>query len=150
MINLHPATPNGPAGTWQEVIWKLIEERKDKTGVMMHLVTEELDKGPPISYCTFPIKGDPFDRLWKGMEERLKSQSLEEVIKEDGETNSLFNAIRQQGVIREPLLIIYTLKGITEGKIRIKDKKVVDERGSYINGLCLNREIESYLNNFKG
>ena len=24
MINLHPAAPGGPAGTWQEVIWQLI------------------------------------------------------------------------------------------------------------------------------
>src|SRR4030042_517517 len=28
IINLHPAAPGGPAGTWQQVIWKLIEDRK--------------------------------------------------------------------------------------------------------------------------
>jgi len=143
MINLHPAAPNGPAGTWQEVIWKLIKEKKDETGIMMHLVTEKLDKGPPISYCTFPIKGDPFNSLWKEMEERLKGQSLEELIKEEGESNRLFHAIRQQGVIRELPLIVYTLKRIAEGKIRVKDKKVVDEKGSYVNGLSLNKEIAS-------
>ncbi len=32
LINLHPAAPNGPAGTWQEVIWKLMEERSRKAG----------------------------------------------------------------------------------------------------------------------
>jgi len=30
MINLHPAAPDGPAGTWQEVIWQLIKEKAEK------------------------------------------------------------------------------------------------------------------------
>src|SRR3990172_8717861 len=29
LLNLHPAAPDGPAGAWQEVIWRLIEERAD-------------------------------------------------------------------------------------------------------------------------
>ena len=32
MINLHPALPGGPAGTWQEVIWKLMEDRASGAG----------------------------------------------------------------------------------------------------------------------
>ncbi|GAH59253.1 unnamed protein product, partial [marine sediment metagenome] len=39
MVNLHPAAPGGPTGTWQEVIWQLIENKAEETGVMMHLVT---------------------------------------------------------------------------------------------------------------
>jgi len=68
MINLHPAAPNGPAGTWQEVIWLLIHKRAQESGNMMHLVTPELDKGPPITYCTFPIRGRGLTlcgRRWK-------------------------------------------------------------------------------------
>jgi len=61
IINLHPAAPGGPTGTWQEVIWQLIDGMAQETGVMMHLVTPELDKGPPVTYCTFPIRGKPFD-----------------------------------------------------------------------------------------
>ena len=68
MINLHPAAPNGPAGTWQEVIWLLIHKRAQESGNMMHLVTQELDKGPPITYCTFPVRGPAFDPLWQEME----------------------------------------------------------------------------------
>ncbi len=64
MINLHPAAPGGPTGTWQEVIWQLIDNKAQETGVMMHLVTPELDKGPPVTYCTFSIKGKSFDRYW--------------------------------------------------------------------------------------
>jgi len=51
MINLHPAAPGGPTGTWQDVIWQLIKQRARETGVMMHLVTPELDRGPVVSYC---------------------------------------------------------------------------------------------------
>jgi len=29
-------------------------QRAQESGNMMHLVTKELDKGPPITYCTFP------------------------------------------------------------------------------------------------
>jgi len=36
MINLHPAAPGGPKGTWQEVVWQLIDSRAGETGVMMH------------------------------------------------------------------------------------------------------------------
>ena len=31
MLNLHPALPDGPIGTWQEVVWELIESNADKT-----------------------------------------------------------------------------------------------------------------------
>ena len=64
LINFHPAAPGGPTGTWQEVIWQLIASEAKETGVMMHLVTPELDKGPPVTYCTFPIRGEPFDKYW--------------------------------------------------------------------------------------
>jgi len=62
MINLHPAAPGGPFGTWQEVIRKLIECNASQSGVMMHLVTPQLDEGPPVTYCTYLIKGELFDR----------------------------------------------------------------------------------------
>ena len=65
MINLHPAAPNGPDGTWQDVIWQLIEQRATHSGVKIHLVTEELDQGPTIAYCRYPIHGKAFDDLWQ-------------------------------------------------------------------------------------
>ena len=54
MINLHPAAPNGPDGTWQDVIWKLIEQRATHSGVKIHLVTEELDQGPDYRLLPLP------------------------------------------------------------------------------------------------
>ena len=141
MINLHPAAPGGPAGTWQEVVWQLIDNRAQETGVMMHLVTPELDKGPPVTYCTFPIRGEPFDRYWRKME-KLPSNSSK---RHDGR-NSLFRLIRQQGLAREFPLITSTLKAFSQGKVKLTtDKKVVDADGRPINGYNLTDEINKLV-----
>jgi len=107
MINLHPAAPEGPAGTWQEVIWKLIETDAKTTGAMMHLVTPELDRGPVVTYCTFSIRGEPFDRHWSSIEGKSAAQIKEE----QGEESALFKFIRQRGVVRELPLITITIQG---------------------------------------
>jgi len=138
MINLHPATPGGPAGTWQEVIWQLIENDAQETGVMMHLVTPELDKGPPVTYGTFPVRGEPFDRYW----DEIKGQTLEQIIKSQGENNRLFQLIREHGFARELPLIISTLKAFSRGEVKITaDKKVIAADGRPVNGYNLTDEI---------
>ncbi len=141
MINLHPALPGGPRGTWQEVIWELIKQKTKKNGVMMHLVTPQLDAGPTLTYCSFPLEGDKFDPLWKEMEEKLKRRTLEKIKEEEGEDEPLFKKIREEGVKRELPLIVYTLKAISEEKIRLKEGKIMSE-GQEIDGYCLNEEIE--------
>ena len=133
MVNLHPALPRGPVGTWQEVIWKLIEEKAPEAGAMMHLVTEELDEGPPLTYFSFPLKGASFDRLWK-----------------NDDKQALFDEIRAQGVKREMPLIFFTLKNLAEGKIKIRDKQVFKGGKALKEGLCLNQEIEEYIGSKQG
>jgi len=56
MLNLHPALPHGPIGTWKQVEEQLKEEGATESGVMIHLVTKEVDRGPVVSWCqyTFP------------------------------------------------------------------------------------------------
>ncbi|MBW1992444.1 MAG: formyl transferase, partial [Deltaproteobacteria bacterium] len=49
-LNLHPAVPGGPKGTWQEVMWQIMEQDLKEAGGMMHLATPELDAGPPVAY----------------------------------------------------------------------------------------------------
>jgi len=138
MINLHPAAPGGPTGTWQEVIWQLIDNEAQETGVMMHLVTPELDKGPPATFCTFPIRGKLFDRYWAD----IKRHPLEAIREKQGETNPLFKLIRQHGLSREFPLIISTLKAFSEGRIKITgDKKIIDADGKLIKGYNLTDEI---------
>ena len=141
MINLHPAAPGGPAGTWQEVIWQLIKGKARETGVMMHLVTPELDKGPAVSYCTFPIRGEPFDKYWAD----IANRPFEEVRKE-GENNPLFKLIRECGLAREFPLIIATLKAFSRGEVRITaEQRVVDAEGRPIEGYNLTEEIDKLV-----
>lgn len=142
MINLHPAKPAGPKGTWQEVIWQLIRNREKESGVMMHLVTPELDAGPAISYCTYPIVGKKFNRLWQKLNCKLQITNLEEIIKKEGENEPLFKKIREEGLKREFPLIVYTIKNLANGKIKTKNNRIFVGNQYYPNGYCLNKEIK--------
>ncbi|OGP53301.1 MAG: hypothetical protein A2Y65_04955 [Deltaproteobacteria bacterium RBG_13_52_11] len=130
LINLHPALPGGPTGAWEEVIEELIRQRADFTGAMMHLVSPELDRGAVVSYYSFPIQSGAFAPLWE-----------EDPVKR----GPLFWLIRQEGVRREIPLICLTLKALAEGRIRIKDGRVVDSKGEELKGLSLTQEVEEYL-----
>ncbi len=141
MINLHPAAPGGPVGTWQEVIWKLIEDQAEDTGAMMHLATPELDKGPPVTYCTFSIRDEPFDLHWQD----VKGRSVAEIKAKEGENNPLFRTIREHGLAREFPLIVATIKAFSEGRVRIEDGKVVSASGEVLRGYNLTEEIDSEL-----
>lgn len=145
-INLHPARPGGPKGTWQEVIWNLIENESEESGVMIHLVTPQLDEGPPISYCTYRIKGQVLNDLWKEHKLKLKKMGLSEIIKTEGESNPLFSEIRKLGLKREFPLIIHTLKILAEGKVRIEDDEVIDQEGRILReGYDLTTEIDEVI-----
>jgi phosphoribosylglycinamide formyltransferase-1 len=145
MVNLHPAKPDGPKGTWQEVIWELIKTRAEETGVMMHLVTKELDRGPPITYCTFPIREGKFTEPLSELEAILKKQTLGEIQEEFDESEPYFALVREEGVKRELPLIILTLKAMADGKVRIKSKKIFDGDSEVFGGYSLTEEIEAYL-----
>jgi len=125
MINLHPAPPGGPTGSWQEVIWTLIQNKADTAGAMIHLVTPELDRGPAVSYCLFSIKGGPFAEYWR---------------KEDKDI--LFRLIRQHELAREFPLIILTLQSLSRGEVGIKDRRVIDAQGKLISGYNLSGKID--------
>ena len=143
LLNLHPALPDGPIGTWQEVIWELIRQRAPRTGAMIHLATEEVDRGPVVSYCTAPITGPDFDQEWQG----LKGQDLDEVRETMGEDFPLFQQIRQAEYRREPYLILETLRAVAEGKVQVKDGQALNALGVPLAstvppGLCLDEEID--------
>lgn len=126
IINLHPAPPGGPVGSWQEVIWDLIQNKAQKAGAMIHLVTPELDRGPVVAYCTFSIKYEPFHPYWQ---------------KED--KDMLFQLIRQHELAREFPLIISTLKALSQKEISISSGKVIDAQGKSINGYDLSEKVNS-------
>ena len=142
LLNLHPALPDGPIGTWQEVIWALIEQRASHTGAMMHLATEEVDRGPVLSYCTAAIKGEEFAPHWQSLDQT----NLEEVKSTQGEEYPLFQLIRQAEYQREPYLILETLRALAEGDLVIRGLEVLDRSGQPLkntapNGLCLDQAI---------
>jgi phosphoribosylglycinamide formyltransferase-1 len=141
-LNLHPAAPEGPAGTWQQVIWNLIETGADRQGVKMHVAIPELDVGATATYCTFPIRGRAFDKYW----DEIRRKSIEEIKKEQGPDNLLFKTIRAHGYVRETPLIIVTLRAFSRGEVRITpEKQVVDASGKLIDGYDLSAEIDEMV-----
>jgi folate-dependent phosphoribosylglycinamide formyltransferase PurN len=141
MLNLHPALPGGPTGTWQEVIWALIEKRATQTGAMVHLATPEVDRGPVVSYFSMSLRGEPFDKLWRELDETDVARAK----KEQGEEHPLFKLIRQEEYRREPYLLTETLRAIATGRIGIKDQMVWDFQGHEIQGLELTEQIGAVL-----
>ncbi len=136
-LNLHPAEPGGPAGTWQEVIHQLIERRAERSGVMIHLATEELDRGPPVAYGTYSLRGPVFDPLW---------QALGPSAAVEGEEHPLFQEIRRHGAARELPLVVATLRAIAQGRVRIIDRIPVDAAGRALaGGLDLTAEIDAAM-----
>ena len=137
-LNLHPAAPDGPVGTWQQVIWQLIETRATESGAFVHLATEDLDRGPVVTYVTFPIRGAGFDDLWA----EVDGVTVAELQARFGEDLPLLQAIRREGVIRERPLLLETLKALAEGRVRVVEGAVVDAGGRPVAPLCLNGEVE--------
>jgi folate-dependent phosphoribosylglycinamide formyltransferase PurN len=143
IINLHPAAPDGPAGTWQEVIWKIIDQRAEVSGVMMHLVTPELDKGPIVSYCRFQVRGPAFDPFWGKIEGKTSS----DIKNLDGEANQLFKEIRRHGAARELPLIAGTVKTFSRGLLAVKNGAIVNCTGQPIKGYDLSAEVNAQVQN---
>jgi folate-dependent phosphoribosylglycinamide formyltransferase PurN len=138
LLNLHPALPGGPVGVWQDIIWELIDNRSERAGVMIHLATPELDEGPPVTFCSYSIRGPEFEAMWEAAGKR----SSDEIRAQEGEENSLFAEIRRQGLAREVPLVIETLRAFASGRIQIRGSRVVDRDGSAIAPADLTADIE--------
>lgn len=128
MVNLHPARPGGPEGSWQEVTLQLMKQGAAESGVMMHLVTPELDQGPPVTYCRYGIRGGPFDRGWGELEEKVAREG--DFLSRGGITAAaqtrLFHRLREAGLAREFPLIRHTVKVFARGDVRIEGGRVVE------------------------
>ncbi len=127
ILNLHPALPGGPTGTWQQVIWSLLENEADETGAMIHLATAELDRGPVVSYFRLPLRGPGWDDLWAGFRAKRRRQTVAEIAAAEGEQEPLFAAIRRHGEVREIPLLYQTLRQFAEGKLNTAQGCVLSE-----------------------
>ena len=101
-LNLHPALPDGPIGTWQQVIHQLIAEQAEHSGMTLQRVTTELDRGPTVTFARYPIRGPKFDELWEQCGNDAESEAR------------LFRVVREAGVNREPTFILQSLQAIAE------------------------------------
>ena len=136
-INLHPALPHGPKGEWYKVVWELIENRASETGVMMHKVTKDLDRGPTVTFCRFPIKGPQFDSLWRQLPQEpyeLSQLIKSEAVQKEKTIHPLHREVRRHGLVREFPLVVQTIKASAEGKIHFEGDFPVDETGRTIKG----------------
>ena len=141
LLNLHPAAPAGPAGTWQDVIWRLIEGRAEGSGVRIHLSTVVLDAGPIVTYCTFPLRGPTIDLLWRAVEQ----QDVTAIKESEGEAFPLFQEIRRRTSAREIPLVIETLRAFGEGRLRLDGERIFAGGTKVVGGFDLTPEIEGAL-----
>ncbi len=144
-LNLHPAVPGGPKGTWQEVMWEIMEKGLKEAGGMMHLATPELDAGPPVTYFRFPLTGPQFEPLWAKLAEKLKHKTLAEIREEEGESEPLFAKIREEELRREFPLILLTLKNLAEGRIVLTGKGAKVNGELVPQGMDISGQVEEYL-----
>ncbi len=112
-INDHPALPDGPTGTWQEVIRELMRTGARESGCMWHLVTGDVDRGPALSYCRYPIFDEGARPLWLSYISTLNHPGEGTPADE----TLLFQEIRRRGVERERPLMVETLRAVGEGRM---------------------------------
>jgi len=127
LLNLHPALPSGPAGTWQDVIWQLLEREADETGAMVHLATAELDSGPVVALCRLSLRGPDWEPLWTQFREKRRTRSVDEIAAAEGEAEPLFAEIRRHGEVREIPLLYQTIRRFADGKLTTADGGVFSE-----------------------
>jgi folate-dependent phosphoribosylglycinamide formyltransferase PurN len=113
-INDHPALPDGPVGTYQEVILELMRAGATESGCMMNVVTAAVDRGPAVSFCRFPIRDAANEALWQGR------QPLPD------ESSPLFADIRRRGVERERPFLVETLRAVAGRSLQVPPPAPVD------------------------
>jgi phosphoribosylglycinamide formyltransferase-1 len=143
MLNLHPALPGGPTGTWQEVIWALLRNGATETGAMIHLVTPQLDRGPVVAFDHFPIVGHDYDPLWEAFHDKVSRRSFDAVVQTEGESEPLFAAVRRRGEAREIPLLYRTVKQFVIGKLHTSGGAVLS--GTRKLPLDLTAEVDTEL-----
>ncbi len=141
MVNIHPALPWGPRGTWQEVIHQLIAEQAEEQGIMVHLVTKELDRGPVIWYCRFSIRGEDWSQVWERWKEDINADST----RETRESHPLFRKIRLEGEKRESPLLRSAIRELAFEKIIVRDREIWADGKLQQEGVDLTATIEDII-----
>ena len=114
LLNDHPALPDGPTGTYQQVIAELILRNSKESGCMYHFVTEQVDRGPVATFCRFEIPADSSVPL-------PESPTREQI-----EAHPLYEQIRKLGLVRERVLLTETLRAFDSGQLSVNSVNALD------------------------
>lgn len=121
-INDHPALPDGPIGTYQEVIAELMRAHALESGCMVNLVTGDVDRGPAVSYCRFPIRDAANEAAWEAVSaSEIDAAGLEQIM-----DMPLYADIRARGVARERPFLVETLRAVAAGILAVPPPEPVD------------------------
>ncbi|MBI2765189.1 MAG: hypothetical protein HYX53_04665 [Chloroflexi bacterium] len=124
-INDHPAPPDGPTGAYQEVILELMRSGSRESGCMMNLVTGDVDRGPAVSFCRYPIFDEQSEPLWESYREAARQEAPFEE-----QDTPLFREIRRRGVARERPFLVETLAAIAAGTLAVPPAAPADLTGA--------------------
>ncbi len=111
MVNLHPALPGGPIGTYIEVIRQLIRAGASESGVMLNVAIPEVDMGPVAAFCRYPIRGEGYDEAWAALDRGADDATLE--------ASALFDAIRAAQIRHEAPFLAAALQAFADGRLRL-------------------------------
>jgi phosphoribosylglycinamide formyltransferase-1 len=139
LLNLHPALPTGPVGTWREVIRELIRTGASESGVMVHLAIPEVDEGPVAAYCRYSIRGPRFDAV------RAELGDPSELDDEALEASELFAAIRATGVAYEQPFLVAALGAFADGRVRAEGPRLLDAAGEPVEAVDVTADVERRL-----
>ncbi len=164
VLNLHPAIPQiGPIGMWPKVMEeqaerpipyllavpskRLAQEIPQimsisylKAGGMLHIATEQTDRGPVISWYEFPLSSERLTKLWLEVTAVVREHGLERA-KQELIWKELVYQIRREQFAGETPLLIETLAKLSQGVWEIRERTLYIEGKPYPYGYCLNREI---------
>ncbi|MCX8103168.1 MAG: hypothetical protein N3E42_01825 [Candidatus Bipolaricaulota bacterium] len=167
VLNLHPALPQiGPIGMWPKVMEEQAERPLPyllavpqeqlaqeipqimsisylRAGGMLHIATEQTDRGPVISWYEFPLSSEGLTKLWIAVTALVRAQGLERA-KQEPVWRELVQQIRREQFAGETPLIVLTLEKLSQGLWEIQERTLYIGGQPYPSGYCLNREIAAF------
>ena len=111
----------------------VIKPLNEGSSVGVHIVTEDVDEGPVLSYCRFSTHDAELDPLW----DTANGRAVDQIKEADGEQFPLFAGLRQKGLVRERPLLVETLKALADGRIEVDPERRTSLKGVWAGGDCV-------------
>ncbi len=164
IVNLHPALPEtGPVGMWPDVMREqaerplselmhanseemaaILQKHSNKAGGMLHLVSDEVDRGPVVSWYGFSLASFRLNGLWTRNAENARTNGIS-AAKSMPAFSELAGEIRREQVRGEHPLLVLTFSAISSGNWLIKNKTLHVGNEPRPNGVDMTEEIGRYL-----